>query len=78
MNGRMDVVVDRIQNAISVPAKAVFARDGRPIVLVPDNGGLKPVKVEVIARNPDEVAIRGIKEGTEVALVESLSEKKRQ
>ena len=78
MNGRMDVIVDRIQNAISVPAKAVFARDGRPVVLVPDNGGLKPVKVEVVARNPDEVAIRGITEGTEVALVESLSEKKKQ
>jgi len=78
MNGRMDVIVDRIQNAISVPAKAVFARDGRPVVLVPGKDGLKPVKVDVIARNPDEVAIKGIEAGTEVALVESLSEKKKQ
>ncbi|MEN6604151.1 MAG: efflux RND transporter periplasmic adaptor subunit [Bryobacteraceae bacterium] len=79
MNGRLDVIVDRIQNAISVPAKAVFARGGRPVVLVPGKEGLKPVKVEVVARNPDEVAVRGIGEGTQVALVEELAdtEKKR-
>jgi len=54
-----------------VPAKAVFARDGRPVVLVPAKEGLRPVKVEVVARNPDEVAIRGIEAGAQVALVES-------
>ena len=31
---------------------------------------LKPVKVEVLARNPDEVAVRGIDAGTQVALVD--------
>jgi hypothetical protein len=73
MNGRMDVVVDRIPDAISVPAKAVFARDGRPIVLVPGKEGLRRVRVEVLARNPDEVAIHGIEAGTQVALVDALS-----
>jgi hypothetical protein len=73
MNGRMDVVVDRIPDAISVPAKAVFARDGRPIVLVPGKDGLRRVRVEVLARNPDEVAIRGIEAGTQVALVDALA-----
>ena len=71
MNGRMDVIVDRIPDAISVPAKAVFARDGRPVVLVPRKDGLKPVYVEVLARNPDEVAVRGVAAGTQVALVEN-------
>lgn len=70
MNGRLDIVVDRIPNAVSVPARAVFARDGRPVVLVAGPRGLKPVFVEVLARNPDEVAIRGIAAGTRVALVE--------
>ena len=71
MNGRMDIVVDRIPNAISVPAKAVFARDGRPVVLVPGKEGPRPVFVEVLARNPDEVAVRGIEAGTQVALVDA-------
>jgi HlyD family secretion protein len=71
MNGRMDVIVDRIPNAISVPAKSVFARDGRPVVLVPAKEGLRAVKVEVIARNPDEVAVRGIAAGAQVALIDA-------
>lgn len=70
MNGRLDIVVDRIPNAISVPAKAIFARNGRPAVLVPGPKGLASVSVEVLARNPDEVAIKGIAAGTRVALVD--------
>ena len=78
MNGRMDVIVDRIPDAISVPAKAVFARDGVPVVLVPGRDGLKPVRVEVVARNPDEVAVRGIEAGAQVALVDAAAEGKKQ
>lgn len=73
MNGRLDIIVDRLEKAISVPARAVFARDGRPVVLVPGAKGLKPVFVEVLARNPDEVAVRGITAGTRVALVEEAA-----
>jgi RND family efflux transporter MFP subunit len=76
MNGRMDIIVDRIPDAISVPAKAVFTRDGRPVVLIPGKNGLKAVKVEVLARNPDEVAVRGIDAGTRVALVETTEPSK--
>ncbi len=74
MNGRMDITVDRIPNAVSVPAKAVFARDGKPVVLVPRKDGVHAVTVEVLARNPDEVAVRGLAAGTQVALVDTLSE----
>ncbi len=75
MNGRMDVIVDRLANAVSVPSKAVFSRNGRPVVLVPDKDGVRAVPVEVLARNPDEVAVRGIEAGTQVALVDQPSEK---
>jgi HlyD family secretion protein len=74
MNGRMDVVVERIPNAVSVPSKAVFARDGKPVVLVPGKQGVRAVNVEVLARNPDEVAVRGIEAGTQVALVDESKE----
>lgn len=77
MNGRLDIVTGRLKDAISVPARAVFSRGGRPVVLVAGANGLKPVKVEVLARNPDEVAVRGIEAGAQVALVDELSEKKR-
>ncbi|HEU0119026.1 MAG TPA: efflux RND transporter periplasmic adaptor subunit [Bryobacteraceae bacterium] len=78
MNGRTDVVVERIPDAVSVPAKAVFSRDGKPFVLTISREGSRAVSVEVIARNPDEVAVRGIEGGVRVALIdESGSKKKR-
>ncbi|MBI5281659.1 MAG: HlyD family efflux transporter periplasmic adaptor subunit [Candidatus Solibacter usitatus] len=70
MNGTMDVIVDRIPNAISVPAKAVFTRAGKPVVFAATARGYSPRLVEVIARNPDEVAVKGIAAGTQVALTE--------
>src|SRR5882724_9839985 len=62
MNGSMDVVLRRIPNALSVPAKALYTRNGKPIVYVSGKGGYEPVVVEVEARNPDEAAIRGVGE----------------
>jgi hypothetical protein len=66
----MDIVVDKVPDAITVPAKAVHTRDGKPMVYIARGGGYYAAEIEVIARNPDEVAIRGIDEGTEVTLIE--------
>lgn len=76
MNGRADIVVERIPDAISVPSKAVFARDGKPFVLTITPEGAKSVAIEVVARNPDEVAVKGVAAGTRVALIEEPSAKK--
>ncbi len=70
MNGGMDIVVSRIPDAISIPSKALFTRDGKPIVYLANKGRYTPVEVQVQARNPDEVAISGIPSGAMVALVD--------
>ncbi|HWC00323.1 MAG TPA: HlyD family efflux transporter periplasmic adaptor subunit [Bryobacteraceae bacterium] len=70
MNGGMDVVVNRLPDAISIPAKALFTRHGKPTVYVAQKAGYRPVEVQVAARNPDEVAIRGIGPGSVVSLVD--------
>jgi multidrug efflux pump subunit AcrA (membrane-fusion protein) len=70
MNGSMDVILRRIPNALSVPAKALFTRDGKPLVYLARNGDYAPVIVDVEARNPDEVAIKGVPEGSQVTLSE--------
>lgn len=70
MNGRMDVVMRRIPDALSVPAKAIFTLNGKPVVYVSHHGVHTPQIVEVEARNPDEAAIQGVKEGTLVVLAE--------
>jgi hypothetical protein len=70
MNGGMDIVVNRIPNAISIPSKALFTRDGKPIVYLSNKGRYTLVEVQVQARNPDEVAISGIPDGAMVTLVD--------
>jgi multidrug efflux pump subunit AcrA (membrane-fusion protein) len=70
MNGGMDIIINRIPDAISIPSKALFTRDGKPIVYLSENGRYRPAPVEVLARNPDEVAISGIPAGSMVTLVD--------
>ncbi len=70
MNGGMDVVIRRIPDAISIPSKAVFTKNGKPVVYVAGPKGYRRVEVEVLARNPDEVAVSGIPPNASVALAE--------
>ena len=77
MNGRLDIVVDRLADAISVPAKAIFTRNGKPVVLLVTDAGLKPADVVVVARNPDEVAVKGVAAGATVALIDELAAEKK-
>lgn len=70
MNGSMDIVIRRIPDAISVPSKAVFTLNGKPVVYVAEEKGYRRIEVEVLARNPDEVAVRGIGANASVALAE--------
>jgi multidrug efflux pump subunit AcrA (membrane-fusion protein) len=70
MNGGMDIITSRIPNAISIPAKALFTRAGKPIVYLAVKGQYRPTEVEVLARNPDEIAVKGLKQGDMVTLVD--------
>jgi multidrug efflux pump subunit AcrA (membrane-fusion protein) len=70
MNCGMDIVVNRVPNAISIPAKAIFTRNGKPVVFLADRGRYRPVEVQLLARNPDEVAVSGLSAGAMVTLVD--------
>jgi len=66
----MDIAVKRVPNAISIPAKALFTRGGKAIVYRSIQGAYETVEVQVLARNPDEVAVSGIAAGVLVALAD--------
>ena len=70
MNSSMDIVVQRIADAISIPAKALFTKKGQPVVYLAHRGKYRLAEVKVLARNPDEVAISGIEPGALVTLTE--------
>jgi hypothetical protein len=74
MNASMDVVTRRIPNATIVPARALFTRGGKPAVYVRGgDGAFQPVEVEVLARNPDEIAVKGVAPNARVALVDPFA-----
>jgi HlyD family secretion protein len=76
MNAGADIVQMKIPDAISVPAKALFTQAGQPIVYIKTADRYVAKRVQVKAKNPDEVAIEGIDPGAQVALAEPPPEKK--
>lgn len=70
MNAAADIVETRIERAISIPTKALFTANGKPVVYLKREREFAPTAVRVKARNTDEVAIEGIGSGAVVALVE--------
>jgi multidrug efflux pump subunit AcrA (membrane-fusion protein) len=70
MNASADVITARIPDAISIPAKALFTDKGRPIVYIGTRHGYVARAITVEARNPDEVAVKGLEAGSMVTLVE--------
>ena len=78
MNGRLDVVTRRIPDALSIPAKALFTRAGKPTVYVAAANGYQATEIEIQARNPDEVAITGVAAGAMVALVDPEKKEQKQ
>jgi HlyD family secretion protein len=70
MNGSLDIVTARVADARIIPAQALITRGGRPAVHLAEAGGFRTVDVEVVARNSDEVAVRGIPPDARVALAD--------
>lgn len=70
MNAGADVVETRIADAISIPAKALFTANSKPVVYVQRAGVFTQTPVRVRARNTDEVAVDGIDRGVVIALLE--------
>ena len=70
MNGGVDIIINRIPKAITIPAKALFTHAGKPIVYIADKGQYRRTEVEVLARNPDEIAIKGVTPNALVTLVD--------
>ena len=74
MNGTLDIVTARIPAATIIPTKALFTRQGKPTVYVSSPDGFQAVSVEILARNSDEVAIKGVDADARVALVDPFAD----
>jgi HlyD family secretion protein len=71
MSASARVEMDRLSNAIVVPAAAVFQRGGSAVAYVVTNRAVEVRTVKVLRRGRDQIAIAGgLREGERVALKE--------
>ena len=71
MSATARVVVDRLDDVLTIPARAVFTVSGRPVVYRLVGSGFEPVPVDISRRTEDEVALsKGVVTGDRVATVE--------
>lgn len=69
--GQLTVVVDRVPNAISIPAQALFQKSGQTVAYVWRGAQFEERTVQVGRRNADKVLIaQGLDAGDQVALRE--------
>jgi multidrug efflux pump subunit AcrA (membrane-fusion protein) len=67
----LEVIIEKIPNAIYIPAQAVFERDGRPVVYVRTVDRFEPRLVKLAKRSESTMVIsEGLKAGEEVALAD--------
>jgi HlyD family secretion protein len=74
ITGQVTAVVDRIPDAISIPAQALFQRSGRNVAYVWRGSQFEERTVEIGRRTGDKVLIaRGLTTGEQVALRDPVS-----
>lgn len=74
ITGDVTVVVDKVPNAIILPAQAMFQKSGQNVVYVWHGGQFEERAVEVGRRSGDKVLVaRGVSAGDQVALKDPTS-----
>ena len=63
------IVGDQVKDALYLPRQALFEKDGKTVVYVKTNKGFEPREVKIKHRTESHVAVEGLSENAEVALV---------
>jgi HlyD family secretion protein len=64
------ILGDRLQNALCIPRQAIFEKDGKPSVYVKTGNSFEHHEIRVQNMTEGLAVIDGLKEGTQVALVD--------
>jgi RND family efflux transporter MFP subunit len=69
MTAQVTVVVDRVPNAIAIPAQASFQKSGQTVVYVADGSDYREQPIEVGRRSRDRILVTsGLQAGSRIAL----------
>ncbi|HLW79663.1 MAG TPA: efflux RND transporter periplasmic adaptor subunit, partial [Terriglobia bacterium] len=65
----LTILGDAVKNVLVLPRQAIFEKEGKPIVYVRTGARFEAREVKIKYRTESRVAVDGLNEGTEVALV---------
>jgi len=69
ISGQVTVVVDRVADALTIPAQALFQKSGQNVAYVWQGGQFEERDIEVGRRSGDKILVaKGVRAGEQVAL----------
>jgi HlyD family secretion protein len=69
MNANTDIIVESYHNKLLVPRKAIFAKNGKPVIYLKKSGTISEQEIQVVAENDQfSVVEKDIQEGDVVLL----------
>ena len=69
LTARVTISAGEVRNILYLPPQAIFTKNGNPLVYVRRGGEFTPQKIKITRRSATRIAVDGLAEGTEVALV---------
>jgi hypothetical protein len=66
---RVVMAGEELKNVLTLPRQAIFQKGGKPVVYARDGSRFAAREVKVTRRTESRVAVEGVAEGTEIALV---------
>jgi HlyD family secretion protein len=63
------ILGEKTHDALYIPPQAVFDKEGKPVVYVRSGSGFEPHELKIVRRTEGQLIIEGLREGTEIALV---------
>ena len=69
LTGLVAISAGEVKNVLYLPPQAIFAKDNNPVVYVRQGSDFVRQKIKIARRSETRIAVEGLVEGTEVALV---------
>jgi multidrug resistance efflux pump len=72
----VEIIVEKIPDALHVPAQAVFEKNGKPLVYVQKDGKFEPREIQLIKRSESIMVLAGgVKPGETIAMADPTADK---
>jgi hypothetical protein len=76
LTAEITILGEKKSNVLYIPRQALFLKDGKQTVYLKKSGGFEQVAVKIVAENESRAAIKGMRDGDAVALIDPTAPRK--